>query len=351
MHHAQQSPQHTSPSNDELARLRPARLEAMLRRENVDLAYLLGAWTSMTEMRGQDWLAMSFTSQDHRQLALIQQRITALFDVTPSFQSFSIHGLPYLRVNVPSPELAQHVREVTSGNTRVPWEHLGTEAECVSFLQGIFDHGGWVYTGKCGGIGLNKKGGDELLQDLCRVFTRVGIRPIIVYGEVSSLKLKDLTEWKGFAKRVPLSLPDRQEGVKLLAARTSTRSYYGDEEYASVMSFAGASGLTYREIGEDTGIPMNTVRAWLLYGQKPPTVKRGEIIEDFRTTLGNPEVVNFVYRNLGASSPVARRCAERCSLDSIEKRLSTSAVSQKDIYGSDGAIVDLFMSGKRACAR
>lgn len=348
MFHAQESQQHSSTSIHELTQLRPSLLAPMLRRENVDLAYLLGAWTSMTEMGGQDWLAMSFTSQDPRQLALIQHRITSLFDQTPPFQQFSIHGVPYLRVNVPSPELAQHVREITAGNTRIPWEHLGTEAECVSFLQGIFDHGGWIYTGKCGGIGLNKKGGDELLQDLCRVFTRVGIRPIIVYGEVSSLKLKDQTEWKGFANKVPLSLPDRQEAIKTLAARKSTRSHYGDQEYESVMSFAGANGLTYREIGEATGIPLNTVRTWLLYGQKPPAVKRAEIIEDFRTTLGNPEVVNFVYRDLGASSPVARRYGARCSLDSIKQTLSTAAVSQRDIYGLDGAIMVLLMGATLA---
>ena len=343
MRHSQESHLHPTPPNHELAQLRPYRLEATLRRENVDLAYLLGAWTSMTEMGGQDWLTMSFTSQDHRQLALIQQRISALFDKTPPFQPFSIHGLPYLRLNVPSSELAQHVREVTSGNTRVPWEHLGTEAECISFLQGIFDHGGWVFTGKSGAIGFNKKGGDELLQDLCRVFARVGIRPIVVYGEVSSLKLKDQKEWKGFFTRVPLSLPDRQEAVKSLAARTSTRSHYGDEEYASVMSFAEASGLTYREIGEATGIPLNTVRAWLLYGQKPPAVKRAQIIEEFGTALGDPEVVNFVYRVLGSSPEVARRCGRRCSLDTIQHTLAKAAVSQKDIYGSDDTIADLLM--------
>lgn len=339
------SPTQTSlhQSHHDLTALRAPSLHATLRRENVDLAYLLGAWTSMTEIGGQDWLAMSFTSQDPRQLTLLQERVASLFGEAPSFQPFSIHGIPYLRLNVPSVELAQHVREITLGNTRIPWEHLGTEAECVSFLQGLFDHGGWVYTGKSGGIGFNKKDGADLLADLCRVFARAGILPIVVDGDVPSLKLKDQAEWKGFADRIEISMPDRREAVQKLLSRTSTRAHYTAEDYSSVMAFANSPTLTNREIGEATGIPLNTARGWLLYGQKPPAVKREEMIKGIEKTLGSPEVVNAVYRILGASSPLARECGAPDNFARVRNILANLPEAIEDLYGDDELIASALL--------
>lgn len=127
MQYTSQVPQHNLTETLDIQGLHTAPLHVTLRRENHALAYLLGAWTSMTEIGGQDWLTMSFTSQDPCQLELLQQRVHALFGAAPSLHPLCIHGMPYLRLYVPSAELAFHVREVTSGNTRVPWEHLGTE--------------------------------------------------------------------------------------------------------------------------------------------------------------------------------------------------------------------------------
>jgi hypothetical protein len=292
----------------------------------------------MTEIGGQDWLAMSFTSQDPQQIALIQQRVTALFDETPPLQPFSIHGIPYLRVNVPSAELAHHVRDVTCGNTRIPWEHLGTEAECKSFLRGLFDHGGWVYTGRCGGIGFNKKGGAALLEDLCRVFARVGVLPIVVYGEVPSLKLKDQAEWRRFAEHVELSSFERRAAVEALASRISTRPHYTQEDYSNVIAFAKSSPLNSREVGEMTGIPANTVRGWMVYGQKPPVVKRAKIIEGFTATLGSPEIVNYLYRELGGSSYLARTSGASCTLETVRKRIAAIPNARDRLYGNDDLI-------------
>jgi hypothetical protein len=292
----------------------------------------------MTEIGGRDWLTMSFTSQDPRQLELLQQRVHALFGETPALHPFSLGGLAYLRLYVPSAELAFHVREVTSGNTRIPWEHLGTEDECRSFLQGLFDHGGWVYTGRSGGIGFNKKGGDALLEDLCRVFARVGVLPIVVYGEVPSLKLKDIAEWRAFSKQVEISLDERREAVRALASRPTRMSHYTGEDYASVMELAGSKGLSCQEMGEMTGIPTNTVRGWTVYSQKPPAVKRAEIIEGFATTLGCPEIVNAVYRELGASSYLARACGKSCDPRTIKETVSRLSDERHTLYGNDDLI-------------
>ena len=335
MQHLYQPPKQTVLSNHDLHRFHAPPLHAALRRESSDVAYLLGAWTSMTELGGQDWLAMSFTSQDHHQIGLLQQRIAAIFGEMPPLHPFTIHGKPYLRVNVPSAELASHVREVTSGNTRIPWEHLGTEGECKSFLRGVFDHGGWIYTGRSGGIGLNKKGGAELLEDLCRVFARVGILPIVVYGEVPSLKLKDISEWKAFAEHVELSLSDRREAVERLASRTSTKGHYTEEDYSAVMGLASFGTLSSREVGEATGIPTNTVRGWTVYGQKPPAVKRSGIIDGFSTRLGSPEVVHILYRELGASSHLARACGTSYTLRAIKEVLAPIPDAQEYLYGDD----------------
>lgn len=338
MQHTSQSPKQSVTETHDNWGLSTAPLHVTLRRENHDLAYLLGAWTSMTEIGGQDWLTISFTSQDPHQLALLQQRVHALFGETPSLHPFSIHGLPYLRLNVPSAELAFHVREITSGNTRIPWEHLGTEDECKSFLKGLFDHGGWVYTGKSGGIGFNKKGGDALLEDLCRVFARVGVLPIVVYGEVPSLKLKDIAEWRTFSEQVELSLDDRREAVRMLASRPTGRAHYTEEDYSTVMELASPKTLSFREVGEVTGIPINTVRGWMVYNQKPPAVKRAQIIESFTTTLGSPEIVNAVYRELGSSSLLARACGISCDPRTIKETVPRLVAEREALYGNDDLI-------------
>lgn len=338
MQYTSQSTQQRVTETHDMGGLNTAPLHVTLRRENQDLAYLLGAWTSMTEIGGQDWLTMSFTSQDPAQLALLQQRVHALFGETPSLHPFSIHGMPYLRLYVPSAELAFHAREVTSGNTRVPWEHIGTEDECRSFLKGLFDHGGWVYTGRSGGIGFNKKGGDALLEDLCRVFARVGVLPIVVYGEVPSLKLKDIAEWRAFSEQVELSLDDRREAVRSLASRPTGRGHYTGEDYSTVMELASSKTLSYQEVGEVTGIPTNTVRGWLVYNQKPPAVKRAQIIERLATTLGSPEIVNAVYRELGASSHLARACGLSSDPRTIKETVSRLSDERHTLYGNDDLI-------------
>lgn len=286
---------------------------------------------------------MSFTSQDPRQLALIQTRVNALLGETPPLLPFSIHGISYLRINVPCAELTHHVREVTAGNTRIPWEHLGTEAECASFLLGVFDHGGWVHTGKSGGIGFNKKGGDALLEDLCRVFARVGVLPIVVYGEVASLKLKDQSEWKAFANVIHSSLDERREAVTKLTNRVCTRPHYTEEEYATVMALGKDSNRTSRDIGEEMGIPTNTVRGWLMYGQSPAVVKRAKIIEGFSASLGSPEVTNYVYRALGASSHLARVCGTSCTMKDIDNALAAHPEQPDSLYGNDERIAELLV--------
>jgi hypothetical protein len=313
----------------------------------VDLAYLLGAWASMAETVKQDWSSMSFTSQEPRQLALIQNRVNALLGMTPPLLPFSIHGIAYLRMNVPCSELTRHVREVTAGNTRIPWEHLGTEAECANFLQGLFDHGGWIYLGKSSGIGFNKKGGEALLEDLCRVFARVGVLPIVVYGDVPSLKLKDQSEWKAFAKAIHLSLDDRREAVNALASRKSTRPHYTEEEYSQVMALGKDTNRTSRQIGEEMGIPTNTVRGWLMYGQKPAVVKRANIVEGYATSLGSPEVMNYVYRTLGASSELARACGASCTMNEVTQALAAYSDQRHLLYGNDDRIAALITCSQK----
>jgi hypothetical protein len=351
MHSPHLAPETPTYPDHDLARLRSPCLHATLRRESIDLAYLLGAWASMVETGTQDWASMSFTSQDPRQLALIQTRVNALLGETPPLLPFSIHGVPYLRMNVPSVELTPHVREVTAGNTRIPWEHLGTEAECASFLQGVFDHGGWVHTGKCSGIGFNKKGGETLLEDLCRVFARVGVLPIVVYGEVASLKLKDQSEWKAFAKAIHFSLDERGAAVSKLASRISSRPHYTEEEYETVMALGRTTSLNSREIGTQIGIPTNTVRGWLTYGQSPPVVKRARIIEGFTPALGSPEVVNYVYRALGASSKLARVCGASCTMRGIDQTLAAHPDQRELVYGNDERIAALLLSDEKRVER
>lgn len=322
----------------ELATLATPTFQAHLRRESLELAYLFGAWTACTEIGGKPDNRISFASQDHRQLTLLHDRIFAVTGKAPCHQEVEIHGTPYRRIVLHNEEVAQHFQRATAFNSRVPWEHLGTEAELISYLRGMFDHGGWIFTGSSAGIGINKMDGEHLLRDVSRVFAKVGLLPLIHDNPVASLRLKEITEWKLFAEKVPLSIPERQQVVLTLATRQSLKNHFTVADYDAVCQGYNSEGMNAAQISRTTGIPANSVRDWMIRGQKPPAVKRRDLIDAFSARMPNPEVINFVYRSLGASSGLAIECGRRTPMEKAVSFAREVTENQAVLYGNDERI-------------
>lgn len=329
----------------ELASLQVPMFQSHLRRESTELAYLLGAWMGCTEVGGKPDQRISFASQDEREVALIKERVFLLTGKIPAEQHIDIHGTPYIRVVVHSEEIAAHFQRVTAYNSRVPWEHLGTEAEILHYLKGMFDHGGWIFTGSSAGIGINKIDGEYLLRDVARVFTKVGMLPLVHDKEVTSLRLKECTEWQTFADKVSLSIPERQQVVQTLASLPSFKNHFSVADYEAVRHLYAGAGWNPARIARHTGIPANSVRDWMVRGQKPPAVKRKEVIDAFAATMPNPEVMNLVYRSLGASSALAVECGRRAKPEHVAAFAREVASNYDLLYGNDERIAEILLGG------
>lgn len=343
-------PLHHLPNHDlnphqraELGSLKCASFHATLRRENPDLAYLLGAWTANTAVGGQPDSRISYASKDPKQLTLVEEPLTRLAGKAPYRETISLHGVLYQRTTLHNEEVAHHFQRVTAYNSRVPWEHLGTQQECIYYLRGIFDHGGWIFTGPSAGIGFNKSEGDHLLRDIARVCAKVGLLPLVSYGKVPSLRFKERTEWSLFASTIQLSLPERQQEAQALASTPSKKNHFGLDDYAAVTRSLESGRIAARDITHDTGVPTNTVRDWIIRGQKPPVVKRKEIIDAFSEKMANPDVISFVYRHLGASSALARECGLRTSLNKVTDIARQERENIERIYGDDARLAELLL--------
>jgi hypothetical protein len=336
---------HTAPSGElsphqrvELDTLRVPTFHSHLRKESVDLAYLLGAWVGCTEIGGKPDNRVSFATQDPRQVELIEQRMISVVGRAPNLQEVEIHGVAYKRLVLHSEEIAHHFQRITAFNSRVPWEHLGTADEMIHFVRGMFDHGGWVFTGSSAGIGINKKDGEYLLRDVGRLLARIGILPIISFHEAVSLRLKEQTEWRTFAEKIELSIPERREIVKTLAQRHSSRNHFIVKDYEMVKHAYETLGWAPSKIAHATGVPANSVRDWVIRGQKPPAVKRKEIIDSYSATMPNPEVITAVYRALGASSGLAVECGKRVTVEKVNALARQLDNDSAMLYGNDERI-------------
>ena len=331
---------HTSSqaANAGLSTLRNSSLEHTLRRENTSLAYLLGAWATLTETGCTESGRISYASRERAQVELIKNELESLLSYAPTPHTVTIGGRLYHRIELRHEELAKHIYATTNHNNRIPWEHLGTKQECASFLRGVFDHGGWVFAGRSASIGIGKKDGHELLVDMTRVFIRIDLRPLIAEGEVTRLKLRERTEWSHFTEVVGASLGSRKQELKELCATPAMKNHFTVEDFRAVVACVQSGIDTPSDISRLTTIPANTVRDWLYRGQMPPVMKRQMAINENTKHLPHNDVINYIYRDLGGSSALAREFAVKMPLPIAKDRIERSAGGLSAMYGDDKKI-------------
>lgn len=322
----------------DLGSLRNPSLDHALRRENPSLAYLLGAWASLTETGTEHSGRICYASKDPAQVDLLRNKISSLLSYAPPALPVYINGALYHRIELRHETLANHIHTVTNNNNRIPWEHLGTQQECASFLRGVFDHGGWVFTGKTAGIGIGKKDGTDLLLDMTRVFVRLGLRPLIVENHTTSLKLRETSEWSRFAEVIGTSLESRKHDLRELCATPPFRQHFTIEDFQGVVACVQSGIDAPSDISRMTNVPPNTVRDWLYRGQMPPVVKRQMAIDESTKHLPQADVITYIYRELGGSPSLAREFAASLPLILAKDRIDRSTPNVSTIYGDDDKI-------------
>jgi hypothetical protein len=307
-----------------------------LREENLDFAYLLGAFAAHTEIGTPTAKRLSFSSRDDAQLELLIDRLSRIIETPPTPFTMHIGDKAYKRITICNEPLARHIHETTENNTRVPWEHLGSRQERVLYVRALFDHAGSFQINSSSGITLSKMNGESLLKDIGRVFLKLELYPLFIPGDMYSLKLLERSDWSRFLSEIGTSLPAASEQLTALARTPSKVTYYSVEDYEAVMSLGREGILAPSAIASRTNVPANSVRDWLTRGAKPRCVRRYHALKEHDNTMPNADSINAVYRHLGGSSQCARVCATRAATEDI-RALCQGPVEK--VYGDDHAIL------------
>lgn len=318
----------------------------VLRSASTDLAYVLGAWTAHTEVGTPRQRFLSFCSRRLHGFPPLIEALTVVSGEPPLMNPATIGEYSGRRIRCLCPLLSDHLHEITANNSRVPWEHLATPLEQQSYLRGLFDHGGWMSHGSSPGLGVNKTSGLHLLQDIGRVFFRLGIYPLVLGGELPSLRLRDRCDWVLFQEHIGFSaLPDGR-ALRALCGREGSRRSYSVEEYQHVMRLHGQRQLSAQSISSATGVPQNTVRDWVERGQMPRVFRRFCELQATEDASPDPGVISLLFREYGASSELARRVSKRMGISKVLQALADCS-AQSDAHLGDEPLARLLLTPAR----
>ncbi len=294
---------------------RDARVEALLRQPSEDLAYILGAWAAHTEVGTPLQRHLSFCSRDRGQIRRVAQAL-ARFCGEPVAVRRVDQPCDSFRVRHCCPSLSAHLHDVTRNNKRVPWEHLGSDSEMATFLRGLVDNAGWLTCGSSPGLGLSKVRGLALLEDISRVFLRLGIYPLLPSGTLPTLKLRERADWLMFRERVGFSGSEARAKLQRLCGMRAQKRSFTVEEYQLVMFLRLDRGLSPGSIAERTLIPRQTVRDWTERGQVPRVVVRYRALLDVDGKHPDAAAITSLFREKGMSPEEARARASQIHLRS-----------------------------------
>lgn len=301
---------------------RSVRASSFLRSPSADLAYILGAWAAHTEVGTPPQRLLSFCARSAGTLAPLVAALTIVSGERPLINRASVGAYVGHRIRCLCPLLSDHLHDVTANNTRVPWEHLATRAEQQSYLRGLFDQAGWISRSSSPGLGLNKVSGLPLMEEIGRVFFRLGIYPLVLGGNLPSVRLRDRGDWVLFRREVGLSVAAERHKLDALCARDGRKRSYTVEEYQHVMHLHAQRRLSEHSIARATGVPANTVRDWAERGQVPRVVRRFSELQATEDASPDPAVISLLFREYGVSSELARRVAGRMALSDVQQALA-----------------------------
>ena len=340
--HSRVSPQSQLCLDDlSLPERRGVRIATSLRKPCVDLAYILGAWAAHTECGSSEQRHLSFASSRQDVIRMVGEALRRISDDKPKIER-TCGPAGCIRIRFLCPLLSAHVHTITANNARVPWEHLGTKNEQATFLQGLFDHAGWLSLGSSPGMGINKVGGASLLHDIARILYRAHIYPLVLDTSLPTLKLRERSDWITFREKIGLSASADQRDLNQLCTLRGGRRKFTVADYLNVIRLHENKLSSASEIALRTAVPVATVRDWTIRGQVPRVVRRFSALSAAEQRHEHPESIAFLFRSLGVSSSTARSIGTDFDLEAVKKTLQGARQSLSTLYGDDNAIRSLF---------
>jgi hypothetical protein len=283
------------------------------RTESAEFAYLLGVYASVVKSPRNE---LKPISRDRDAVIHFRDAVHKVFGEELEVKSSgSSKQVQLYECTLTSMKVLAYMRDITDGNTRVPWEHLLTESERRAYMQALLDFNSGVGSHKVKDRGVEKSypivrltfsERPALVDDVLVLCGRLGIYPdlktrdgvcrLIVGGRTDIGNLQDI----GFnANRKTSELDDK------LRDTSYTQKEYGPKEYY-IAKGMWQQGKTKRAISVRVDVPVSVVKDWKNRGTKPNRVKRYEAIAaiEGRREYPDPDVIGFLYRG-GASSNTA----------------------------------------------
>jgi len=295
------------------------------RRESPDFAYILGAYATAMKSPGKQFKVVSM---DKEAVEHFRDCIKKVFGVELKVEpSSSTKKTPLYECDMYSLKLISYMREITYANTRVPWEHLGTDEEKLHYLRAIQDlNSGVTHKQVKDRYAGEKRTYPEitetfsyrrsLCEDILLLYKQFGAYPNWKVGEDGLIRIfisgrSDIE----VAKRVGFTTlrKNRDLEEETSRARYSTQEYGPDEYYAAKALWE--AHIPRKEISERTGISENVIKAWKTGRKaKPRRVVRYESLIEVEKALEDPQTLSYAFRELEAPNLIARELAKRKSL-------------------------------------
>lgn len=209
-------------------------------------------------------------------------------------------------------ELRRYLSFMSDKNQNVIWEHLFSDEEKISFINGFLDYRGEFREKPAPFVLIEKQNGYSLIEDIGLLFSSLGIIPSIHYKTM--LCILDSGDIHKLVKYRPADARAQKLG-DITPAPTPEQDAIG--VFSRFQELHGANGkMPLYRIAKLLDVNYSTIANWNK-GALPHRVRNYRRLLEIRKSRGDVDVIGFVYRNIKQDSEFARDVALRRSHNEV----------------------------------
>jgi hypothetical protein len=302
--------------------LRPARdltLSRLPRQESADWAHLLGAYQATTYWDGVP-ASVHFLSPHEAPVRAVHDAIRrAIPGLQVHLEQKVMKGNDRWVATVYSQSFSAALSRLTQGNSRLPWEILGSETEQLAYLRGYFAFAGSTYER---GYLFFSTHHPEIVVGVAHLLDRRGV-PVSIH-EWKHVR-GDIVHPYALRRMRDLSLLLPHEAERLKARIESPQAARSPiERYETVQRlFRQRPPLTNAHISREARMPTMTTYQWTVCGKVPREVTAQQELRRVAQLyeVPNVETVELLYRTHRMSAESAIEIGLRLTVPQVEAAL------------------------------
>jgi hypothetical protein len=277
-------------------------------------AYLLGVYAATKHSPSDHATAFRVSHREYQVIERVRDAIVETFGDSPTVRK-TARGYD---IFYGSRALAEHLFDLTAGNTRIPWEHAVTIAERAGFLRGFLEKAGSVSAtrGRHPMLTIRKRVAPDLLADLLMLASYLGVLP--TFGE-DRMRIQTLGDLRRLLQHgCPAPGPRRDRLVKLVeAADFHSPDTDVDLYYNTTGRSQPEVPIAAKRNGNAQVLP-ETRRSWRR-GKVPRKVRRLERIANLAEDRPDPDAIGYLARRVHLPSEIARGVARLHDIDEVRE--------------------------------